>query len=366
MRNGFKVRACLTDGAAQFVTPTLFEALTGQPCLDGVFEEPERGRMAHIEWARSADVLLVAPATANVINKLANGYADDMLTTIALAYEGRLVVAPAMNPSMYAHDTTQRSLGVLRARAAVVVEPSEGTVACGEQGQGKLASNEQIVSAVLSVAQFGRALAGKKVVITSGPTEEPIDDVRAITNRSSGKMGSAVARAALMMGAEVTVIAGPQRATLPLRANIVNVRTALEMHAAALVHAKSADVFIGVAAVGDFRPEKKIEGKSRSGSLKEIKLVANPDIVADVAQLGTCQTIAFSAEPDANLAAATEKMRKKGVHAIAVNDVSRSDTGFESDDNELTLLFSDGRRLQSGKASKLNCAVWLLEQTCDK
>ena len=366
VRAGCTVRVCLTDGAQRFVSPALFEALTGQPCLMDTFEEPERGRMAHIEWARAAEALLIAPATANVMNKIANGYADDMLTTIALAYEGPLVIAPAMNPSMFANDATQKSLSVLRARAAVVVEPSEGTVACGEQGQGKLATNEQIVLAVLSVINASTLLQGIRVVVSSGPTEEPLDDVRFLTNRSSGKMGAAVARAAILMGAKVTVVAGPQRAALPLSATVVNVRTALEMRAAVLDAVKDADYFVSVAAVADYRPAEPVKGKIRSGSLSQIAVVPNPDIVAEVAALNSCRTIAFAAETSLDLASAQEKLTKKRVYAIALNNVGKHGIGFDSEENELTLLFSDGRSPESGLLSKLNCALWLWSRLSDE
>ncbi|MCH8978720.1 MAG: bifunctional phosphopantothenoylcysteine decarboxylase/phosphopantothenate--cysteine ligase CoaBC [Armatimonadetes bacterium] len=360
MRRGFTVRACLTDGAQRFVTAELFEALTGQPCLQDVFEEPEKGRMAHIDWARAADVLVVAPATANTLNALASGHADDMLTTIALAYEGPLVLAPAMNPSMLAHDTTQASLEALQARAAFIVEPGEGEVACGEQGQGKLASVAQIVEAVETVASVAATLKGKKVLVTSGPTEEPLDDVRVLTNRSSGKMGAAVARAALLMGAEVTVVAGPQRAPLPLRAKVINVKTAQEMLDAALPLAKGADFVVGVAAVADYRPERTA-GKMRSGGEPNIALEPNPDIISELAKATSGKVLAFAAEPDDGLDKARRKMKAKGVHAIAVNDISRKDIGFDSDQNEVVLLTEKGER-RSGKVSKLRCALWLLEQ----
>ncbi len=361
MREGFVVRVCLTDGAARFVSAELFEALTGQPCLQDTFEEPERGRMAHIDWARTASALVVAPATANLINKLASGLADDMLTTLALAYEGPLVIAPAMNPSMFSHETTVASLQRLRERAAVVVEPDEGEVACGEQGQGKLASVEQIVAASVAAASVSTLLAGKKVLVTSGPTEEPLDDVRVLTNRSSGKMGSAVARAALMLGAEVTVVAGPQNAPLPARANVVRVRTAQQMLDAALPNAAGADYVIGVAAVADFRPKAPTKGKLRSGGLSSIELEPNPDVLAALAKATKGRVVAFAAEPDGGLDVAKEKIAKKGAYAIAVNDVSRSDIAFDSDYNELTLVFADGTMQRSGRMSKLECALWLLK-----
>jgi phosphopantothenoylcysteine decarboxylase/phosphopantothenate--cysteine ligase len=365
MRSGFVVRACLTDAAQNFVTPALFEALTGQPCLISAFEEPDRGRMAHIDWARQADVLLIAPASANTIAKLAHGIADDMLSTIATAYTGPIVVAPAMNPSMYASETTRAAMGILRSRAAAIVEPTEGDVACGEQGQGKLASIDQIVKAVVGIHGRSQSLQGKKVLITSGPTQEPIDSVRFLTNRSSGKMGSALARAALLMGAEVTVVAGPQHEPLPLGAKVIRVTTAEQMMLAALPEAPEADIVIGAAAVADYHVAKPVQGKIRRNSEPlSLDLVPNPDVLAEIkaAARPDALIIGFAAEPDAGQEAAVDKIRRKGLHAIAVNDISKTGVGFDADDNELNLIFGDGRSESSGRVSKLHCALWLLER----
>src|SRR5688572_12796476 len=229
MRAGHTVRVCLTDAAQKFVTPVLFETLTGQPCLQEVFEEPERGRMAHLDWARAADLVLIAPASANTLNRIANGIGEDMLTTLALAFERQVVVAPAMNPAMYLHPGTQTSLSSLLARGVYVVEPTEGDVVAGEHGQGKLALNSEILAAVTSLLERSRALAGRRVLITSGPTQEPLDDVRYLTNRSSGRMGAALAQAAWQMGGEVTVVAGPSDVAYPRNVSVIPVRTARQM-----------------------------------------------------------------------------------------------------------------------------------------
>jgi phosphopantothenoylcysteine decarboxylase / phosphopantothenate---cysteine ligase len=366
MRAGFTVRVCLTDAAQQFVTPILFESLTGQPCLQDTFEEPERGRMAHIDWARTADVLLIAPATATTLNKLAAGVGEDMLTTLALAYEGPIVVAPAMNPSMYGNEATQSALRVLAERGVQIVEPAEGDVACGEQGQGKLASTAAIVGEVIAMASRRRLLAGKKVLITSGPTREPIDGVRYISNRSSGKMGAALARAALLLGADVSVVSGPSSAPLPLRASVIRVETASEMLTAALPVVASADIVVGAAAVADYHVESPLAGKMRrSEAGVELKLVPNPDVIKALAATpgpAGRKVIGFAAEPSADLDVAREKIAAKGLDAIAVNDVSRGDIGFDAEQNELCLIFADGRQIASGKMSKLRCALWLLEQ----
>lgn len=362
MRAGFTVRVCLTDAAQKFVTPILFETLTGQPCLQDTFEEPERGRMAHLDWARQADLLLLAPASANTINKIASGIADDMLSTIALAYEGPMVVAPAMNPAMYLHSETQASMAKLAARATTVIEPIEGDVVAGEHGQGKLALNDQIVDACMAIQAASKALQGKKVLITSGPTQEPIDDVRYITNRSSGKMGAALAQAALLMGAEVTVVAGPSSAVYPRHAKKIHVRTAEQMLQACLNQVGEADLVIGAAAVADYRIENPVSGKIRRSSDKlNLELVPNSDIIAELAKSGK-RTIGFAAEPSINLDIAQQKLARKGLFAIAHNDVSNPQIGFESDLNKLTLIQVDGKQYESPVASKLQVALWLLEK----
>ena len=368
MRNGFTVRVCLTDSAQKFVQPALFEALTGNPCLIEAFEEPARGRMAHIDWARQADIIIIAPATANTINKMAQGIADDMLSIITLATTKPIVIAPAMNPQMYANEVTQQSLEALEARGAYIVEPEEGDVACGENGQGKLASISSILYAVNEVATTSKILKGKKILITSGPTQEPIDDVRFITNRSSGKMGVALAKAALLMGAEVTIIAGPQEARIPLQLTVIKVKTALEMLEAMKEQAPQHDWIIGAAAVADYRLENPSSGKlRRSESSLQISLIPNPDIIAEAARLApNARVIGFAAEPSTDLSIAKEKIRKKSLFAIAANDVGNTEIGFDSSANAIDLIFADGNILHSGVRSKFQCAVWLLESIAQK
>lgn len=367
MRDGHTVRVCLTDSGAKFVTPALFEALTGQPCLQDAFDEPEKGRMAHIEWARQADAIVVAPATANTIAKLAYGIADDMLTTLVVASRAPLVVAPAMNPYMFANEAHQEALAILSRRAVDVVEPETGVVACGEEGKGRFASIERITSTVRTVLSRSQKLSGRRVLITSGPTQEPIDDVRYITNRSSGKMGAALARAAQLMGAQVRVIAGPQTASLPIDCHMIRVTTAQEMLEAALQASGDADLIVGAAAVADYHIAQPVKGKlRRSKEPIQIELTPNEDIIAAVAaKHPTKRIIGFAAEPTADLEVARQKLKRKGLYAIAANDVSRTDIGFETDQNELWLVRSDGDALNSGLLSKLGCALWLFDAVAD-
>jgi len=364
MRAGCTVRVCLTDSAQKFVTPNLFEALTGQPALIDTFEEPEPGRMAHIDWARWASLILVAPATASTLARLAHGIGDDMLTTIALASTAPLILAPAMNPQMYASETNQQALTLLSQRAVSIVQPQEGDVACGEHGQGKLATNAAIVEEALTVLGASRKLEGKKVLVTSGPTEEPIDSVRFLTNRSSGKMGAAVARAALLMGAEVAVVAGPSSVRYPLQAEVVSVRTAEEMLEASRRLAPGRDLIVGAAAVADYRPaDPSLTKIRRSEEPLVLKLLPNPDVIATLAQQNPgVRVVGFAAEPSGDLEEVKAKLSRKGLYAIAANDVSRSEIGFESDRNELWLVKKNGEPVTSGLKSKLACALWLLDQ----
>ncbi len=364
MRAGCTVRVCLTDAGQKFVTPHLFEGLTGNPCLIDTFDEPVSGRMAHIDWARQADLILIAPATANTLNKIANGVGDDMLTTLVLASTCPLVLAPAMNPQMYLHDTTQASMATLRSRAALIVEPLEGDVACGEHGQGKLATNHEIVDAVLGILRRSSCLKGKKIVITSGPTAEDIDDVRFLTNRSSGKMGNALAKAAHLMGGDVTVISGPTPAIYPIGVTVIRVRSAKQMLDAALVAANGADLVVGAAAVADYRPATMTTGKlRRSSEPMTLALVPNEDVIAQVAlKYPAAVVVGFAAEPTSELSIAREKLVRKNLYAIAMNDVSQPGIGFDANENELTLITRDGLTTASGRRSKLECSFWLLEE----
>lgn len=364
MREGYEVRVCLTDAAEKFVTRALFEALTTGPCLIDTFEEPDRGRMAHIDWARQASLLLVAPASANTINKLAAGIGDDMLTTLALAYDGPILIAPAMNPTMWSHQTVKESIDKLLDRGVEFVDPAEGEVACGEQGRGKFAAIPDIVARVHQMVDAPKPLAGKKVLLTNGPTQEAIDDVRFLTNRSSGRMGAALAEAAHQLGAEVTIVSGPVHVRYPVQASIQMVKSAEEMLAEASKHAVKADWIIGVAAVADYRPAHPVRGKiRRTDEPLHLEMVPNPDIIASLAKANpSAKTIGFAAEPTMDLGEAADKLERKGLHAVVHNHVGDTTIGFESTDNQVTLIRRTHPPLTSEKMSKARVARWLLEQ----
>jgi phosphopantothenoylcysteine decarboxylase/phosphopantothenate--cysteine ligase len=264
---------------------------------------------------------------------------------------------------MYANPTVQHALSILRERGHWIIEPNEGDVACGEQGQGKLAQNSTIVEQAMALAHLQQTMAGKKVLITGGPTQEPIDDVRFIANRSSGKMAAALAQAATWMGAQVTVVSGPVTIPYPQSASVIRVQTADEMLKAALSVAAAADLVIGCAAVADYRLQTPFDGKLRSGAeALTLALVPNPDVISALAKVCAGRTVGFAAEPSADGAVALDKLTRKGLFAIAANDVSRSDIGFGSDYNELRVYFVDGTSDQSGRRSKIECAMWLLNK----
>lgn len=362
MQEGMEVRVCLSRAAQEFVTPTLFEALTGNPTLTHAFDEPVRGRMAHIDWAREARVLLVCPATANAIVSIAQGKATDMLTSILAATTADIVIAPAMNPQMYTQEPVQTALSTLARRGATIIHPTHGEVACGETGQGKLAQTETIIEEVKKAIFRSESYQGKSVVITAGSTREPLDSVRFIANRSSGKMGYALALAAHKMGARVVLISGPTNLPPPPFAEFYSAETAEEMLRTLSKCAEKCDLILGAAAVGDFRAEvPPLEKIPREKSV-QITLVPNPDILESIAQkYPALPIVGFAAEIGENIERAQEKLRKKNLLAIALNDVSRKDIGFESDENELLVLFKDGRKEKIEKDSKFNVARKLLE-----
>ncbi|MEO7454425.1 MAG: bifunctional phosphopantothenoylcysteine decarboxylase/phosphopantothenate--cysteine ligase CoaBC [Fimbriimonadales bacterium] len=362
MRRGFTVRVCLTRSAEQFVTRSLFEALTGGPVLTDVFDEPERGRMAHIDWAREASCILVCPATANAIATLACGQADDMFSTLVSASDASLVLAPAMNPQMYASQANLENMALLTGRGAVFVEPDEGDVACGEQGQGKLAEANRIIDAVERASYRSELLSGRKVVITAGPTREAIDPVRYLSNRSSGKMGFALASVALQMGAEVTVVAGPTHETPPPKAKVIRVESASEMLEAALSASEGAQMLIGAAAVADWKPEKQEPQKMKGKEPTTLRLVPNEDILRAVrAANPNLAIVAFAAETENHEEHARQKMSMKGVQAIVMNDVSDPEIGFDAAINAGVLFLANGELIELPKESKFAMAVRILE-----
>lgn len=340
-KQGAVVRVILSRGAKEFITPLTLQALSGEPTHSELLDETAEAGMGHIELARWADLVVIAPGTADVIARLAQGRADDLLTTVALATPAPVAVAPAMNQQMWANQATQDNLEQLIGRGIQLIGPDAGEQACGDVGPGRLLEPDRIATALAE--QFeSRLLDGKRVVITAGPTIEAIDPVRYLSNHSSGKMGYALARACADAGAAVTLITGPVTLSPPNRVTMVPVTSALEMHDAAVQCASDADIFIGAAAVSDYRPESVAPEKLKkaAGQDRVITLVQNPDIIATVATLPQrpALMIGFAAETTDVIAHAREKRARKGLDYIVANDVSNPDTTFGSDQNAVHLI----------------------------
>lgn len=350
-KRGLRCKVVMTEHATHFVDPSTFRSLTREPVGLGLFDDPA-DPIHHISLAKEADVFLIAPCTANVAAKLACGIADDLLTTTALATKAPLVVAPAMNAGMYENPATQKNLDVLRSRGASIVEPGEGYLACGDEGKGRLAEVEDIVEAVmaaLDAAEAPRDLDGLRVLVTAGPTQEPIDPVRCITNRSSGKTGYAVARAAARRGAQVVLVSGPVALEAPEGVECVRVVTALEMMAAAEETFPASDIAVFTAAVADQRPKDPCPRKLKKGAddaaLRTIELVDNPDILAE---LGSRKregqvVVGFAAETDDLVANAQKKLASKHADLIVANLVGEG-RAFGTDDNQVSFVEAGGVR----------------------
>ena len=340
-KQGAVVRVILSRGAKEFITPLTLQALSGEPTHSELLDETAEAGMGHIELARWADLVVIAPGTADVIARLAQGRADDLLTTVALATPAPVAVAPAMNQQMWANEATQDNLRQLVGRGIQIIGPDAGEQACGDVGPGRLLEPDAIASALAENFE-SRLLEGKHVVITAGPTVEAIDPVRYLSNHSSGKMGYALARACADAGARVTLITGPVTLTPPNRVERVPVTSAIEMHDAAMRCAPNADIFIGAAAVADYRPESSAPEKLKktAGENRVISLVQNPDIVAAVAALAQrpALVIGFAAETTELIAHAREKRHRKGLDYIVANDVSDPETTFGSDQNAVHLI----------------------------
>ncbi len=353
----------MTRAATRLVSPDTFAALTGNPVVIDVFDEPESGQIAHIRWAQDADLVLIAPATAHTIARLAFGLADDMLTTIALATRAPMLIAPAMNPAMWTHPATQAHVQTLQARGVEFISPAYGVMACGDEGWGKIADTATIVQAVARRLLSARDLEGVRVLVTAGPTYEPIDPVRFIGNRSSGKMGYAVAEAAIAHGAQVTLITGPTMLTPPAQAQVIRVQTALQMYEAVQNEFAQCDAFIATAAVADYRPERTLPKKRKRDTQSwTLNLVPNPDILGEVAQRKEHRiVIGFAAETDKAIIRAKNKLLRKNLDLIAVNDVMEPDSGFEVDTNRLSFIFADGRVENLPLMSKRECAERLIQ-----
>ncbi|TCV92675.1 phosphopantothenoylcysteine decarboxylase/phosphopantothenate--cysteine ligase [Luteibacter rhizovicinus] len=338
-----EVRVVMTEGATHFITPTTMQALSGQPVRVSLWDEAGEAAMGHIELARWAERFIVAPASADTIARLAHGFANDLLTTVALATAAPVFVAPAMNQQMWAHAAVQANVATLRQRGVTILGPADGDQACGDIGSGRLLEPHELRDAL--VASFGdRLLAGRRVLVSAGPTYEDIDPVRFIGNRSSGRMGFAVAAAAHEAGADVTLVAGPVSLPTPVGVRRIDVRSAREMHEAVLANAATTDIYVGAAAVGDYRPEAPASDKLKKhdGQPLHLELTENPDIIGALAVLPSHPfLVGFAAETQSIADYAKDKLRRKGLDMIAANDVSAG-RGFEVAENALHIYWADG------------------------
>lgn len=342
-RAGCRVKVVMTENAVRFVGPTTFRALTGEPVAVSLWDEPA-ARVHHTSLAEEADVLAIVPATANVLAKLASGRADDLLTTVALATEAPLVLAPAMNVHMWRAEVTRANVGTLQRRGATVVEPAAGELACGDVGEGRLADLPTILDAILVEARRTRDLTGVAVLVTAGPTREPIDPVRFIGNASSGKTGYAIAQEAARRGAAVTLVSGPTSLPDPFGVTTVRVTTAAEMAAAVEAAYVSADVVVASAAVADFRPVRPADAKqSKDEAPLVIELERTEDILAGLgARKQGRVLVGFAAETSDVLASARRKLGSKTLDLVLANDVSDPALGFASDDNRVWFVDEEG------------------------
>jgi phosphopantothenoylcysteine decarboxylase/phosphopantothenate--cysteine ligase len=371
---GCTVEVIMTSAAQQFVQPLTFAALTGRKVITGLWADQSASdqilssAVEHIRVAQENDTFVVAPATADLLAKFANGIADDFVTTLYLAFTGQVVLAPAMNTAMWQHPATEANITRLRERGHAIVEPGEGLLACGTVGPGRLAEPDVIASAVMAASARGpkvlRDLEGEVFVVTAGPTREPLDPVRYISNRSSGKMGYALADAALKRGAEVILVSGPVSIRPPEGARVVQVETAREMRAAVMAHLEEATIIIKAAAVADYQvtsvPNQKMK---KTATRMSLELDPTPDILAEAGQnKGDRLLIGFAAETQNLVDEARRKLRSKHCDMVVGNLVNQENTGFESDQNEVVLVLATGEVIPLERASKRVIADQILDQ----
>jgi phosphopantothenoylcysteine decarboxylase/phosphopantothenate--cysteine ligase len=343
-KSNIRTRVAMTRNATRFVAPLTFEALCGSAVICDMWQAVAPG-MPHIDWGQEADLIVIAPATANFVAKMAHGIGDDFLSTMLLAATAKVLVCPAMNARMYENRAVQENLSLLKTRGVVVMEPGEGPLACRAEGPGRLPEPEVILAQAMALLT-PQDLAGIRILVTAGPTVEAIDPVRYITNRSSGKMGYALATAAARRGASVVLVSGPTALKAPLGASLLSVESAEDMRRAVLKNREGCHIVIKAAAVSDYRPRHKTPQKIKKGPESiSLDLVKNPDILAE---LGRTRKefprvlVGFAAETEALLANSMEKMRSKNLDMIVANDVTQPDVGFNCDTNKVKLIFRDG------------------------
>lgn len=362
VKRGADVHVVMTDHATKLVGPATFWGITGNDVITDLFEPPKKHEIVHISVSESADLMLIAPATANIIGKLASGIADDMLTTMALVAR-RIAVCPAMNVHMYENPIVVENIRKLRDRGYDFIEPEAGRLACGDEGIGRLADPDEIVRVVEEMlGELRNDYSGKRVLVTAGPTREPIDPVRYISNRSSGKMGYAIAAEAAARGAQVTLVSGPTELNPPIGVEVVSVETVQEMFDAVIFRAAEADVFISAAAPADFRPAQTREQKIKKTDHLTLELDKTEDILSRVgASKGRTVVVGFAAETENLVEHAAEKLQSKNCDLVVANNVGAGSDVFGSDANEVTLVSSTGERAELPRMAKREIARAILD-----
>jgi phosphopantothenoylcysteine decarboxylase/phosphopantothenate--cysteine ligase len=364
MKAGHDIRVAMTENATKFIAPLTLETLSKNRVVTGMFKG-DIDPISHISWGQESDLIIIAPATANFIAKAAHGIADDFLSTMVLAATAPVLICPAMNSEMYKNSITQENIKKLADQGCTIMKPGEGELACNAEGPGRLPDPSDIAEqAYLIISR--QDLSGLKIMVTAGPTVEPIDPVRYITNRSSGKMGYAIARAAVMRGAEVTLISGPTALSSPAGSIIIKVKTAEEMKNAVFKNHEKMDIIIKAAAVADYRPSQSADQKiKKTGDDMSIDLVKNPDILSELGKSGSKPgrvLVGFAAETENILDNAKEKIARKNLDMIVVNDVSRKDAGFDVDTNKVNFIFKDGSNEELPLLTKEEVANQLLDK----
>lgn len=356
--NQAHVKVVMTEASCRFITPYIFESITGNQVYTDLFKDP----FSHINLSKEAHLLIIAPATANTINKFSCGIADNLLSTLWLTYEGPALIAPAMNFRMYSNRVVKKHILELKQAGAQFIGPASGSLACGDEGEGRMVEVEEIVEAALA-ALSKKDLAGQNILITAGPTAEPIDPVRYISNRSSGKMGYAIARAALRRGADVTLISGPSSLEPPRGVTFIPVERASEMEAEVFKRFKKSTSVIMAAAVSDYSPTDIAKVKIRKKDEMSLKLKKNADILRELGKKkGGRVLVGFAAESGKDIKSAVAKLKAKNLDLIVLNDISRKDVGFDVDTNEVTLINKKGRIMEYPIMKKIEVAYIILDR----
>lgn len=361
---GYDMNTIMTDNACEFVKPLSFETITNNYVVTDTFARPHKWEVEHIALAKKADLMLIAPATANIIGKVAHGIADDMLSTTIMAARGPVVFAPAMNTAMYENPIVQENIAYLKSKGYLFIEPESGWLACGDLGSGKLPTPDTIVNYVVKELEGERDLEGKHILLTAGPTMEAIDPMRYITNHSSGKMGYAIAASAAKRGAEVTLVSGPTQLDCPKGVKRIDVKSARQMYEAVHEHFEWADAVIKTAAVADYRPENESTHKiKKDGHAMTLSLVPNPDILQSLGEAKKHQVlVGFAAETDHVIEYAKNKIEKKHLDFIVANNIAQAGAGFKGDTNIATIIKADGDMKAYPQMTKSELADIILDE----